>query len=167
MDERVLAAQVPDPGLIVFSAGLRAGIVNVCTDVRQLFPDIPIYCAMGGLHLGGVMERIIPQAVGGLRPFQIEHTIVGHCTGRRALDTLADVFGDASANRRWARARPFRRRPAAQGNDAARLCGAPRAASFAGYDRDRIPRERKKRASQPGSRWGRGVQDHSRRSSHL
>jgi 7,8-dihydropterin-6-yl-methyl-4-(beta-D-ribofuranosyl)aminobenzene 5'-phosphate synthase len=69
MDERVLAAQVPDPGLIVFSAGLRAGIVNVCTDVRQLFPDIPIYCAMGGLHLGGVMERIIPQAVGGLRPF--------------------------------------------------------------------------------------------------
>ena len=47
-------------GLIVFSSCSHAGIVNVCTEVRRLFPDTPIYCVMGGLHLGGVMEKIIP-----------------------------------------------------------------------------------------------------------
>ncbi len=95
MDERMLVAHVRDLGLIVFSACSHAGVVNVCTDVRRLFPDIPIYCVMGGLHLGGVMERIIPQTVDGLRPFAIKHIITGHCTGWRALHALADAFGDA------------------------------------------------------------------------
>jgi 7,8-dihydropterin-6-yl-methyl-4-(beta-D-ribofuranosyl)aminobenzene 5'-phosphate synthase len=94
MDERMLVAHVRDLGLIVFSACSHAGIVNVCTGVQQLFPDIPIYCAMGGLHLGGVMERIIPQTVDGLRPFAIKHIIAGHCTGWRALHALANAFGD-------------------------------------------------------------------------
>ena len=95
MDERMLVVHVRDLGLIVFSACSHAGIVNVCMYTRNLFPDIPIYCVMGGLHLGGVMERIIPDTVEGLRPFRINHIITGHCTGWRALHALADAFGDA------------------------------------------------------------------------
>jgi 7,8-dihydropterin-6-yl-methyl-4-(beta-D-ribofuranosyl)aminobenzene 5'-phosphate synthase len=95
MDERMLVAHVRDLGLIVFSACSHAGIVNVCTEVRTLFPGIPIHCVMGGLHLGGVMERIIPQTVDGLRPFGIRNIITAHCTGWRALRALADAFGDA------------------------------------------------------------------------
>jgi 7,8-dihydropterin-6-yl-methyl-4-(beta-D-ribofuranosyl)aminobenzene 5'-phosphate synthase len=81
MDERMLVAQVRGLGLIVLSACSHAGIVNVCTHVRSLYPEIPIYAVMGGLHLGGVMERIIPDTVQGLRPFNINHIITGHCTG--------------------------------------------------------------------------------------
>jgi 7,8-dihydropterin-6-yl-methyl-4-(beta-D-ribofuranosyl)aminobenzene 5'-phosphate synthase len=95
MDERMLVVHVRDLGLIVLSACSHAGIVNVCMHTRNLFPDIPIYCVMGGLHLGGVMERIIPDTVEGLRPFRINHIITGHCTGWRALHALADAFGDA------------------------------------------------------------------------
>jgi 7,8-dihydropterin-6-yl-methyl-4-(beta-D-ribofuranosyl)aminobenzene 5'-phosphate synthase len=95
LDERMLVAHVRDRGLIVFSACSHAGIVNVCTEVRRLFPDLPIHCLMGGLHLGGVMERIIPDTVEALRPFAIEHIITGHCTGWRALHALANAFGDA------------------------------------------------------------------------
>jgi 7,8-dihydropterin-6-yl-methyl-4-(beta-D-ribofuranosyl)aminobenzene 5'-phosphate synthase len=95
MDERMLAAHVRNLGLIVFSACSHAGIVNVCLHARDLFPDLPIYCVMGGLHLGGVMERIIPDTVDGLRPFRIPHIITGHCTGWRALHALAAAFGDA------------------------------------------------------------------------
>lgn len=95
MDERMLVARVRDLGLIVFSACSHAGIVNVCTDVGKLFPGIPIHAVMGGLHLGGVMERIIPETVEGLRPFGIAHIISGHCTGWRALHALADAFGDS------------------------------------------------------------------------
>jgi CobW/HypB/UreG, nucleotide-binding domain len=90
----MLVVHVRHLGLIVFSACSHAGIVNVCTEVRRLFPDIPIYCVMGGLHLGGVMERIIPDTVEGLRGFKIKNIITSHCTGWRALHALADAFGD-------------------------------------------------------------------------
>ncbi|MFZ3237885.1 MAG: MBL fold metallo-hydrolase [Stellaceae bacterium] len=95
LDERILAAHVRSLGLIVLSSCSHAGIVNVCTEVRRLFPEIRIHCVMGGLHLGGVMERIIPDTVAGLRPFAIAHIITGHCTGWRALHALANAFGDA------------------------------------------------------------------------
>jgi 7,8-dihydropterin-6-yl-methyl-4-(beta-D-ribofuranosyl)aminobenzene 5'-phosphate synthase len=95
MDERMLVARVLGLGLIVFSACSHAGIVNVCTEARRLFPEIPIHCLMGGLHLGGVMERVIPDTVEALRPFAIAHIITGHCTGWRALHALANAFGDA------------------------------------------------------------------------
>ena len=93
MDERMVVAQVRDLGLIVFSACSHAGIVNVCTEVQRLFPDIPIHAVMGGLHLGGVMEHIIPETVEALQPFDIANIITGHCTGWRALHALATEFG--------------------------------------------------------------------------
>ena len=86
----MLVAHVRHLGLIVFSACSHAGIVNVCTEVQNLFPQIQIY-----LHLGGVMEAIIPDTVEGLRPFKIKHIIAGHCTGWRALHALADTFGSS------------------------------------------------------------------------
>ena len=94
LDERLLVARVRGLGLIVFSTCSHSGIVNVCTHVRTLFPDVPIHTLMGGLHLGGVMERNIPDTVDGLRPFDIQHIISGHCTGWRALHALASAFGD-------------------------------------------------------------------------
>jgi 7,8-dihydropterin-6-yl-methyl-4-(beta-D-ribofuranosyl)aminobenzene 5'-phosphate synthase len=95
LDERLLVANVRGLGLIVFSSCSHAGIVNVCTHVRTVFPDIPIHTVMGGLHLGGVMERNIPDTVEALRPFDLRHIITGHCTGWRALHALASAFGDA------------------------------------------------------------------------
>ncbi len=65
-----------------------------CTEVRRLFPDTPIHAVMGGLHLGGVMEHIIPQTVEGLKPFDIRYLIAGHCTGWRALHALANAYGE-------------------------------------------------------------------------
>jgi 7,8-dihydropterin-6-yl-methyl-4-(beta-D-ribofuranosyl)aminobenzene 5'-phosphate synthase len=95
LDERMLVAKVRGLGLIVFSSCSHSGIVNVCTHVRALFPDTPIHTVMGGLHLGGVMERNIPDTVEALRPFNLGHIISGHCTGWRALHALANAFGDA------------------------------------------------------------------------
>ena len=95
LDERMLVANVRRLGLIVFSSCSHAGIVNVCTHVKRLFRDTPIHAVMGGLHLGGVMERNIPATVEALEPFGIRHLISGHCTGWRAVHALATAFGDA------------------------------------------------------------------------
>src|SRR5262249_56017784 len=59
-----------------------------------LFPSTPVHTVMGGLHLGGVMERNIPDSVDGLRTFNIANIITGHCTGWRALHALATALGD-------------------------------------------------------------------------
>jgi 7,8-dihydropterin-6-yl-methyl-4-(beta-D-ribofuranosyl)aminobenzene 5'-phosphate synthase len=92
MDERWLAVNVAGKGLVVFSACSHAGIVNVCHHARAVFPDVPIHCVMGGLHLSGPNEEIIPQTVAGLGEFGIRVIAAGHCTGWRAMTALAQAF---------------------------------------------------------------------------
>ena len=94
MDERFLAVNVAGKGLVVFSACSHAGIVNVLTHARTSFPGVPLHAVMGGLHLSGPNEAIIPQTVDGLRAFDLKTIAAGHCTGWRALTALANAFGD-------------------------------------------------------------------------
>jgi 7,8-dihydropterin-6-yl-methyl-4-(beta-D-ribofuranosyl)aminobenzene 5'-phosphate synthase len=94
MDERYVAVHVRDKGMVVFSACSHAGIVNVVTNVRKEFPDVPIHTVMGGLHLGGeAMEKLIPATVAGLKEFGCKQIIPAHCSGWRALMALANEFG--------------------------------------------------------------------------
>lgn len=93
VDERFLAVRVRDKGLVVFSACSHAGIVNVLTHARDVAPD-PLHGAMGGLHLAGATEKIIPDTVGALKRFDLKLFAPGHCTGWRALSVLAREFGD-------------------------------------------------------------------------
>lgn len=97
MDERWLAVNIAGKGLVVLSACSHAGIVNVCRHARATFPDIPIHAVIGGLHLSGANEAIIPQTVEGLKEFGIKTIAAGHCTGWRAMAALAKAFPDALA----------------------------------------------------------------------
>ena len=94
MDERFLAINVAGKGLIVLSACSHAGIVNVLTHARDSFPGVPLHAAMGGLHLSGPNEAIIPQTIEGMRGFGLKTIAAGHCTGWRALSALSAAFGD-------------------------------------------------------------------------
>lgn len=97
MDERWLAVNVAGKGLVVLSACSHAGIVNVCRHVRATFPGLAIHAVMGGLHLSGPNEAVIPQTVEGLREFDITTIAAGHCTGWRAMTALANAFPNALA----------------------------------------------------------------------
>ncbi len=96
MDERFLAVHVKDKGVMVFSSCSHAGIVNVLMHARDAAPA-PLYGAMGGLHLSGVTEKIIPDTVRDLKPFGLQLFAPGHCTGWRALNAMAREFGDELA----------------------------------------------------------------------
>ena len=50
---------------------------------------------VGGLHLSGTNERVIPQTVEALGDFDLSVIAAGHCTGWRALNALANAFGDS------------------------------------------------------------------------
>lgn len=96
MDERYLAVQVRDKGLIVFSSCSHAGVVNVLLHARETFSDAPLYGVLGGLHLSGVaMERLIPDTMAHLKTFNLQQIIPAHCTGWRALYALLHTFGES------------------------------------------------------------------------
>lgn len=93
-DERFVAVNVAGKGLVVFTACSHAGVVNVLEHARAGFPDVPLHAVLGGLHLSGANEKIIPETVGALGAFGLKTIAAGHCTGWRALVALANAFGD-------------------------------------------------------------------------
>lgn len=94
IDERWLGVHVKGKGLVVLSACSHAGIVNVLKHAQQSFPGTPVHAVMGGLHLSGVNEQIIPDTVAALKEFNLAIIAAGHCTGWRALGALTAEFTD-------------------------------------------------------------------------
>jgi 7,8-dihydropterin-6-yl-methyl-4-(beta-D-ribofuranosyl)aminobenzene 5'-phosphate synthase len=98
MDVRFLAVNVAGKGLVVLTACSHAGVINVLKHARDCFPGVAPYAVMGGLHLAGSNERIIPQTVEGLREFNLAIIAAGHCTGWRAVTAMVNAFGDTIVN---------------------------------------------------------------------
>jgi len=94
VDERFVAVHVRDKGLVVLTACSHAGVVNVLAHARDCFPGVKLHAVLGGLHLSGINERIIPQTVSALGDFGLDVIAAGHCTGWRAMTALANAFGD-------------------------------------------------------------------------
>ena len=94
MDERFLAVRLKDKGLVIFSACSHAGVVNVLHEARRLFPGEKLHAVMGGFHLSGENEAIIPQTVRDLGGFGLDLIIPAHCTGWRAVNALERAYGE-------------------------------------------------------------------------
>lgn len=94
MDERFLAVHVRGKGLVVFSACSHAGIVNVLHHARAMFPEMKLHAVMGGFHLSGGTEAIIPDTVRDLGGFGLDIIIPAHCTGWRAVNALERAYGE-------------------------------------------------------------------------
>jgi 7,8-dihydropterin-6-yl-methyl-4-(beta-D-ribofuranosyl)aminobenzene 5'-phosphate synthase len=95
MDERFVAVRVKNKGLLVLTACSHAGVVNVMTHARNCLPEAPLHGVLGGFHLAGTNERIIPETIEALREFRLQSIAAAHCTGWRAVNALAAAFGDA------------------------------------------------------------------------
>src|SRR5258708_598249 len=61
MDERFLMVNVEGKGLVLFIACSHAGVVNVLKHARDCAGGEPIHAVMGGFHLAGANEEIIPE----------------------------------------------------------------------------------------------------------
>ena len=94
IDERWLGVNVAGKGLVVFTACSHAGVVNVLTNAHATFQGTPLHTVVGGLHLSGPTEKIIPETVDAMRDFGLTTIAAGHCTGWRAMAALTSAFGD-------------------------------------------------------------------------
>lgn len=93
MDERYLAVNLKERGLLLFSSCSHAGIINVLESAKSIF-NMPIFGVFGGLHLVGSLEKIIPDTIENLKRFDLQQIVPAHCTGFRALYALLDQFGE-------------------------------------------------------------------------
>jgi 7,8-dihydropterin-6-yl-methyl-4-(beta-D-ribofuranosyl)aminobenzene 5'-phosphate synthase len=93
MDERFIAVNVRGKGLVVFTACSHAGVVNVLKHAAACFAGVPLHAVVGGLHLSGSNEKIIPETVEAMAHFNPAVIAAGHCTGWRAMTALANAFG--------------------------------------------------------------------------
>lgn len=96
MDERFVAVNVAGKGVVVFTACSHAGVINVLEHARACFGEARLHGVVGGLHLSGSSEAIIPDTVAALRQYELSVIAAGHCTGWRALTALANAFGDST-----------------------------------------------------------------------
>jgi 7,8-dihydropterin-6-yl-methyl-4-(beta-D-ribofuranosyl)aminobenzene 5'-phosphate synthase len=94
MDERFLAVRLAGKGVVVFSACSHAGVVNVLHAARAAFPEDALFAVMGGFHLSGENERIIPETVRDIGGFDLPWIIPAHCTGWRAVNALERAYGE-------------------------------------------------------------------------
>ena len=69
-------------------------MVNICRHAQEVFPGIPLYALVGGLHLVYPNEGIIPETIAELRTFGLRVIIPGHCTGCAAVHALIGAFGE-------------------------------------------------------------------------
>jgi 7,8-dihydropterin-6-yl-methyl-4-(beta-D-ribofuranosyl)aminobenzene 5'-phosphate synthase len=91
-DERWLGVNVRERGLVVISACSHAGIINVLRDARSVGGSV--HSVIGGLHLAGANERLIPQTVGSLSDFDLQLVAPGHCTGWRGVAAICAALGE-------------------------------------------------------------------------
>jgi 7,8-dihydropterin-6-yl-methyl-4-(beta-D-ribofuranosyl)aminobenzene 5'-phosphate synthase len=91
-DERFVAVKT-NKGMLIFTACSHAGIVNVLAHARDCFPDVPLHAVLGGFHLSGGNESVIPETVEALKAFELDVIAPAHCTGWRAVSALAGAFG--------------------------------------------------------------------------
>ena len=95
LDERYVAAHVKGKGIVVFTACSHAGAINVLTDARHVFGDVPLYAVMGGFHLSGrEVETVISDTIRDFGQFALKRIVPCHCTGWRAVHALASVYQD-------------------------------------------------------------------------
>lgn len=95
LDDQALVLQVRGRGLVVITGCGHAGIVNTVDYAQRLTGVEAIHAVMGGFHLNGTFERLIPEVCAAFSRFAPAVIVPGHCTGWRATHQLAATFPDA------------------------------------------------------------------------
>jgi 7,8-dihydropterin-6-yl-methyl-4-(beta-D-ribofuranosyl)aminobenzene 5'-phosphate synthase len=96
VDDRGLAIRVKGKGLVVLSGCAHAGIINTVSYAQQIMGTDKVYAVMGGFHLAGKgFESRIEQTVEALKRINPKLLVPSHCTGWRAMCTIAKSLPEA------------------------------------------------------------------------
>jgi len=98
LDDRALVVNIKDKGLVIISGCAHAGIINTIRYAQQITGYGKVYAILGGFHLAGKeFEKRIEPTIEELKKINPELIIPSHCTGWRALISIAQAFPNAFA----------------------------------------------------------------------
>jgi 7,8-dihydropterin-6-yl-methyl-4-(beta-D-ribofuranosyl)aminobenzene 5'-phosphate synthase len=93
MDDRALVINIKDKGLVIISGCAHAGIINTIRYAQQITGLTNVYAILGGFHLAGKeFEKRIEPTMEELKVIKPELIVPSHCTGWRALISIAQAF---------------------------------------------------------------------------
>jgi len=95
-DDQGLIVNVRNKGLVIVTGCGHAGVVNIIKQAQRLTGVEDIHALVGGLHLsGGIFEPIIPKTVDALTEISPKAIIPSHCSGWKAIHTIAEAMPEA------------------------------------------------------------------------
>ena len=93
LDDRALVINAKDKGIVIISGCAHAGIINTIRYAQQITGLTKVYAILGGFHLAGKeFEKRIEPTMKDLKKINPELIIPSHCTGWRALISIAQAF---------------------------------------------------------------------------
>lgn len=96
LDERAMILNLKEKGLIIISGCAHAGIINTIRYAQSITGVTNVYAVLGGFHLAGKeYEKRIDLTVNELKRINPQLIIPSHCTGWRALTSIAKKLPDA------------------------------------------------------------------------
>ena len=98
LDDRALVINIKGKGLVIISGCAHAGIINTIRYAQQITGLAKVYAILGGFHLAGKeFEKRIEPTIEELKKINPELIVPSHCTGWRALISIAQAFPNAFA----------------------------------------------------------------------
>jgi 7,8-dihydropterin-6-yl-methyl-4-(beta-D-ribofuranosyl)aminobenzene 5'-phosphate synthase len=95
-DDQAVVLHLKDKGLVVISGCAHAGIINTINYARRITGVNDVYAVVGGFHLGGhELEKIIEPTIKEMKMINPGKIVPMHCTGRRAIQKMHEVFGES------------------------------------------------------------------------
>jgi 7,8-dihydropterin-6-yl-methyl-4-(beta-D-ribofuranosyl)aminobenzene 5'-phosphate synthase len=96
LDDRALVINIKNMGLVIISGCAHAGIINTIRYAQQITGIAKVYAIFGGFHLAGKeFEKRIRATIEELKEINPELIVPSHCTGWRALISIAQGFSNA------------------------------------------------------------------------
>ncbi|MGA2681438.1 MAG: MBL fold metallo-hydrolase [Candidatus Bathyarchaeia archaeon] len=98
LDDRALVINIKDKGLVIISGCAHAGIINTVRYAQQITGLTKVHAILGGFHLAGKeFEKRIEPTIEELKDINPELIVPSHCTGWRAIISIAQTFPNAFA----------------------------------------------------------------------
>ena len=94
IDDQALILNLEGKGLVVVTGCAHAGVVNTVLHAQKIMKTKKVYAVLGGFHLVDASKERIKATIEDLKKFDIKFLGPCHCTGKKALKTLKEAFGD-------------------------------------------------------------------------
>ncbi len=89
-DDRGVAVEVKNKGLVVIGGCSHAGIINTVKYAQKVTGAPKVHAVLGGFHLTGPMlEPIIGPTIGEMKKIGPDYIVPTHCTGWKAINQFA------------------------------------------------------------------------------